>query len=345
MKTLTISGATGTCHIHPDETIKNLPKYMSSARSIIITDENVYGIYHKLFPKHVPVIRIGSGEKIKTFKTATTIYDKLLELEADRSTLIVAIGGGIVCDIAGYCAATFMRGIRLGLVPTTLLAQVDAAVGGKNGINFHDYKNLIGTFKQPEFVLIDPVLLNTLPEREINSGFAEIAKHAVLEGNILFDYMEKHIDKIIERDREVMMKIIYSSLIIKIGIVKKDELESGERKKLNFGHTFGHAIEKTEPGKYTHGEAVSMGMVLAGNISLMRNLISMNDFLRIGYLLQRLGLPNEAKMDKTKIFDALKKDKKKHADSLDFVLLRNIGDVFVEKITFDEMEKIIDELC
>ena len=344
MKTLTITGTTGKCNIYADETIKNLKKYIDAERTIIITDTNVFNIYHKLFPKKIPVIKIGMGENIKNLDTVKYIYDKLIELEADRSTMLIGIGGGIVCDITGYCASTFMRSTRLALVPTTLLAQVDASIGGKNGINYHDFKNMIGTFRQPEFVLIDPVLLRTLPKREFRSGFAEIVKHGIVGSTALFEYMEKNIDKIIAKDTEVITKIIYSSLIVKLTIVKKDELEKGERQKLNFGHTFGHAIEKVNPGKFTHGEAVSIGMIMAGNISLMRNLISTNDFLRMGYLLQRLGLPNETKIDKEKILSAIKKDKKRSADSLNFVIIKNIGEVFTEKINFTKFANIIDEM-
>ena len=175
--------------------------------------------------------------------------------------LIVAIGGGIVCDVAGFAASTYMRGLSFGFVPTTLLAQVDASVGGKNGVNLHGYKNLVGTFAQPGFVLCDPELLRTLPTEEVRNGFAEVIKQAAIGDALLFSFLEAGPDAALSLDRAAIDRIVYDCLKVKTNIVKEDELETGERRKLNFGHTVGHAVEKVHGLR--HGEAVSIGMMAA----------------------------------------------------------------------------------
>ncbi|MGD9278532.1 MAG: 3-dehydroquinate synthase family protein, partial [Desulfobacterales bacterium] len=236
MKTLEIHGSTGDSTIRVGETLQNLGKYIPAANVVIITDVNVKRFYQNNFPSH-PVITIQTGEKIKNLDTVRSIYGKLVEFGVDRSTVIIGIGGGIVCDITGFVASTFLRGVKFGFVSSTLLSQVDASVGGKNGVNFQGYKNMVGVFNQPEFVICDLNLLNTLPQKEVLCGLAEIVKHAAIGNADLFKYLEEHYQKVLALDTGVIERLVYDSIVIKSAIVNKDEKEKGERRKLNFGHT------------------------------------------------------------------------------------------------------------
>ena len=339
MKTFEIHGSTGDSFIHVGETIRNLEKYIPSKNVVLITDTTVKKYYENQFPPY-PLITLKTGETIKTLDTVRNIYEKLLEFEADRSTFIVGIGGGIVCDITGFAASTYLRGMRFGFVSTTLLSQVDASVGGKNGVNFKGYKNLIGVFNQPEFVICDPDLLRTLPRKEILNGMAEIVKHAAIEDSNFFTYLEKHFQKALALDIGVIEKLVYDSIVIKSRVVNQDELEKGTRRKLNFGHTFGHAFEKT--AGVDHGEAVSAGMVAAAVLSVKKGRLSADDAGRIKALLQKIGLPVIIQAEGKKIFDALKKDKKRKGDLIYFVLLNGIGNAFVEQIPLKTLEDLFE---
>jgi len=337
MKTLHIHGSTGDSFIHVGETLRNLEKYIPSKNVVLITDKNVKQFYEKHFPPH-SVITIDIGEKIKNLDTVRDIYEKLVAVGADRSTFIVGIGGGIVCDIAGFVASTYLRGVRFGFVSSTLLSQVDASVGGKNGVNFKGYKNMVGVFNQPGFVICDLNLLNTLPKKEILNGMAEIVKHGAIEDASLFAYLEEHSQKALALDIEVIEKLVYDSIVIKSAIVNQDELEKGSRRKLNFGHTFGHAFEKTTG--VPHGEAVSVGMVMASALSVKRGDLSAEDAGRIKTLLQKIGLPVNIHAEGKRVFDALKKDKKRKGDHICFVLLNKIGNAFVDQIPIKELEAV-----
>lgn len=338
MKTLEIHGSTGDSFIYVGEILRNLEKYTPSKNVVLITDKNVKQFYENDFPPH-PVITIDTGEKIKNLDTVRDIYEKLVAVGADRSTFIVGLGGGIVCDIAGFVASTYLRGVRFGFVSSTLLSQVDASVGGKNGVNFKGYKNMVGVFNQPEFVICDLNLLNTLPKKEILNGMAEIVKHGAIEDADLFGYLEEHSQKALSLDIEVIEKLVYDSIVIKSAIVNQDELEKGARRKLNFGHTFGHAFEKTTA--VPHGEAVSVGMVMASALSVKRGRLSAEDAGRIKILLQRIGLPVDIHAEGKRVFDALKKDKKRKGDHIYFVLLNEIGNAFVDQIPINELEAVI----
>jgi 3-dehydroquinate synthase len=342
MRILEIKGAAGSSKILIGEKLVNLWQYISAEKPVIITDTNVSRIYQKDFPS-CNTIQIGIGEEIKTLETVKEIYRQLIEFEADRSTFIVGIGGGIVCDIAGFAASTYMRGVRFGFVSSTLLSQVDASVGGKNGVNFLGYKNMIGNFNQPEFVICDMDLLKTLPKREVLCGFGEIAKHAFLGDVKMCEYIEQNHEKALNLDPEVIGRLVYDSVVIKSTIVNKDEKESGERKKLNFGHTFGHAVEKTTTG-ILHGEAISVGMVVASKLSQKKGLLSAKEVGRIIDLLKKLHLPVSLDTDREKMVDALKKDKKRKGDNIDFVLLNGIGNAIIEKIAIKELEDVIFDL-
>ena len=338
MKKIEIRGRTGQSQIFVGERLANLPSYLNQKRVIIITDHNVADFYQKDFPI-ADVIRIGTGEGIKTLDTVERIYRQLIAFEADRSAFLLGIGGGIVCDITGFVASTYLRGIDFGYVPTTLLAQVDASVGGKTGVNFMKYKNMVGVFNQPEFVICDPNVLKTLPRREFVSGFAEIVKHAAIADASYFTYLEKNAANALALDLEVLQQIIYGSVEIKSEIVNRDETEKGERRKLNFGHTFGHAVEKNTG--VSHGEAISIGMMVASLMSASKNILTENDVERIKRLLAVFHLPVAVEMERDGILDAVVRDKKREGDGINFVLLSGIGQAVVEKISLAELESIL----
>jgi 3-dehydroquinate synthase len=340
MKNFEIHGGTGDSIIRVGETLERLGEYIPPENVVIITDVNVKAIYGHKFPPH-PVITVETGEKIKILHTVEYICEELMAIGADRSTFIIGIGGGIVCDITGFVASIYLRGVRFGFVSSTLLSQVDASVGGKNGVNFKGYKNMLGVFSQPEFVICDLNLLKTLPKKEILCGLAEIVKHAAIGDADLFKYLEEHYQKALDMDMGVIEKLVYESIVIKSGIVNRDELEKGERRKLNFGHTFGHAIEKTTG--IPHGEAVGAGMVVASALSEKRGFLPANDAERIKNLLRNLGLPTRLKGDGKLVLDALKKDKKRQGDHIYFVWLNRIGNAFVDRISMKEIEAVIEE--
>lgn len=336
MKTYRIKGNTGESILLIGEGIGNIQKYVPTDRGIIVTDGNVEKLYRQKFPPW-PVIRIGTGESAKTLDTVKSIYGALLDLEADRSSFIVGIGGGIVCDVAGFAASTYLRGLRFGFVATTLLAQVDASVGGKNGVNFEGYKNIVGVFNQPGFVICDISLLSTLPEKEILSGMGEIVKHAAIADIGLFEYLEENTKNIRSLDPGAIEKLVHDSIVIKSAVVNQDERESGARRVLNFGHTFGHAFEKVT-GR-SHGEAVSAGMMAAASISVKRGMLSNTELNRLETLLHRLHLPTTFPVDRRQVLDALKRDKKRERDIVHFVLLNGLGRAVIETLSFKDLEK------
>jgi 3-dehydroquinate synthase len=332
MKTITITTDTKISQILIGESLGNLSKYLPSGKTIIITDDNIHELYGHAFPP-VPVISIGLGEKNKTLETLASIFDKLVEYEADRSDFIVAIGGGIVCDVAGFAASVYMRGLRFGFVSTTLLSQVDASVGGKNGVNFRGYKNMLGVFNQPEFVIIDIAMLQTLNRQEYCSGFAEIVKAAAIRNDSLFNYVEANYNAALNKEYAVMEKIIHDSILIKSHVVEQDEKEKGERKILNFGHTFAHAIEHTT------------GMVLAASLSVKLDILHKSEFERLVQILRNLELPVNLKIDYPDLIAAMKKDKKREGDFLHMIFLNRIGNALIKKISFNQLETMNYDLC
>ncbi len=280
------------------------------------------------------VVEIPDGEEYKNFETLKSIYDSLIEFGFYRSSLIVALGGGVVGDIAGFAAATYLRGIPFVQVPTTLLAQVDSSVGGKTGINHEKGKNLIGAFYQPGFVLIDTATLDTLPEREYLSGLAEIAKYGVvLDGN-LFDFMSANAGRLLDRDKESLLTVIKRSCSIKASIVEKDEREAGLRAVLNYGHTIGHAVETlTCYKRYTHGEAVAIGMAQAAKFSESMGFSGKAETEKIIGLLKALHLPVEIPFFRqSEYIDALLHDKKAREGGINFVFNRGIGDFHISLV-------------
>lgn len=341
MKTIEIRTDTIISRVIIGERLRNLEHYLPDTKIVIITDENVAHYYKKDFPPF-RVIEIGLGEKIKTIETLNYIFEKFIEYEVDRSSFIVGIGGGIVCDITGMAASIFMRGLKFGFVSTTLLSQVDASAGGKNGVNFKGYKNMIGTFSQPEFVICDNELLKTLEEKEFIAGFAEIVKAGAIRDENIISYLENNYEKALNKDADVINKLVYDSIIIKAKVVESDEKEKGERRILNFGHTFAHSFEKLTG--ILHGEAVSAGMVLASKLSTKLNLIQEKDFLRVRKLLENLKLPTAVNLEMAEIFKIMKQDKKREGDTLHLVLLKNIGNAIIKQVSLKQLEEMIYDL-
>jgi 3-dehydroquinate synthase len=336
MTSIKISGGTGNSRILIGESISNFRNYLPDGKTIIITDQRVndlYGHYWKGFQ----MITIGQGESIKTLETVQMIISQLLEMGADRKTFILAVGGGIVCDIGGFAASVFMRGLKFGFISTTLLSQVDASVGGKNGVNFKGFKNIVGIFNQPEFVLCDPSVLKTLERKEISNGLAEIVKHALIADAGMFNFLEKNTAGLLDLEDEIINKVVTRSVEIKAKIVNLDEKEQGERRKLNFGHTFGHAIEKISG--ISHGNTVSLGMVVAARYSSEKGYLDKTGLQRIISLLEQLELPVLSDYDSFQILDALFRDKKREGDNIHFVLLKKIGQAVVEKLPIEVVLK------
>lgn len=323
------------------EKIDNIGKYLPQTKVVVITDINILQLYREKL-KGFDIIEIGLGEKNKTLETLNHIFDEFIRYEVDRSSFILAVGGGIVCDVAGFAASVYMRGLKFGFISTTLLSQVDASVGGKNGVNFSRFKNMIGVFNQPEFVICDTDMLRTLNRNEFRAGFSEIVKAGAIKNADLFAYIEKNWQKALDFDYEVMNNIIYESVLIKAKVVEADEKEKGERRLLNFGHTFGHAIEKNSD--ILHGEAVSIGMTLASALSEKLGFISSKDTERLVELLKNLELPTHTNINFTDISKAMKQDKKREGDLIYLVLLKQIGEAFVHKINLKNLEEFVNDM-
>lgn len=283
----------------------------------------------------VTVIEISDGEEYKNASTLELIYDRLLAAGLDRGAFIVALGGGVVGDIAGYAAATFLRGIPFVQVPTTLLSQVDSSVGGKTGINHPRGKNLIGAFYQPGFVLIDLSTLDTLPWREFLCGIAEVIKYGVVLDREFFDFIKSEVKAISSIDKSVLLKIVATSCRIKASVVERDEREGGLRAVLNYGHTIGHAVENlTGYGTFKHGEAVAIGMAKIARLSLVKGLASTEETEKIIGLMEEFGFTLELpRFSIDEYVRVIGLDKKKRDDGVNFIFNRGIGDFVMEKIT------------
>lgn len=341
MRVLEVEGRSGKSRIVLGEDIGKLREYCGGRKTVVVTDSTVRRLYGDKLGGF-EVVEVGLGEGSKTLETVEKLYGEFLERGLERNSFVVGFGGGIVCDIAGFAASTYLRGVGFGFAPTTLLAQVDAGVGGKNGVNFRGYKNLVGTINQPEFVLCDFELLRTLPREELACGFAEAIKCAAIADRGLFEYLEGKGEKLLELERPVVEKAVYDSLAVKAGIVSRDEREGGERRKLNFGHTIGHAYEKVLG--LAHGEAISAGMVAAARLSVGKGMLSGEDAARLEKLLSSVGLPVRASAGKEELLDAMLKDKKREGTKIKFVLLNGIGKAEVAEIGIGEIEAVLDDM-
>jgi 3-dehydroquinate synthase len=319
----------------------SLKSFGLSPRAAIVSNPTVFSLYGKIVSDSMrnagfePVaVIIPDGEEYKDLPRLNQIYDELLAHSLDRSSALVALGGGVIGDIAGFAASTYMRGICCIQIPTTLLAQVDSSVGGKTGVNHKLGKNMIGTFWQPKLVWIDVDTLKTLPEREIRAGLAEVIKYGVIYDEELFDFLDAGRDKVLGLDDAALTHIIKKACEIKADVVSKDERESGLRAILNYGHTIGHAIETvTGYTRFLHGEAVAIGMCIEARLSQMIGLLDKDQVLRIKALTDSYGLPSEIPedVDLSGIFSAMRLDKKAVAGELKFVLPERIGQVRIQK--------------
>ncbi|MEO8412212.1 MAG: 3-dehydroquinate synthase [Ginsengibacter sp.] len=316
---------------------KKLPK----EKLVFITDENIIATHPEKFSGRQTIV-IKAGEQYKNQKAVDAIIDQLINLQADRQTFIVGIGGGVVTDITGFVASIYMRGLKFAFVPTSILAMVDASIGGKNGIDVGVYKNLVGVINHPEFLLYDYSFLETLPGAEWINGFAEIIKHACIKDIDMFHYLEQHSIMKFQSSLEETAAIIKKNVDIKYNIVSNDEHETGERKLLNFGHTIGHAIENTN--KLSHGNAISIGMVAACRISEAINDFSETETGRVKTLLGKYELPVAFIADKQKTWEILQHDKKKSGSNMSFVVLDTIGKASVKSIPLDQLHKIFNSI-
>jgi 3-dehydroquinate synthase len=292
-------------------------------------------------------ILIPDGERYKNLQSVSRIYDALIKAHADRGSAIIAVGGGVIGDTAGFAAATYLRGITLVHVPTTLLAQVDSSVGGKVGVNHALGKNLIGAFHQPALVAIDPLLLGTLPRREFRSGLYEVVKYGAIASRGLFDRVARDTKAIFARSADALAPVILESCRIKADVVSKDERESGLRRILNFGHTVGHAIEAvTKYRRFRHGEAIAYGMLAAADLAVARGALADRERQALAALVAKLGpLPPVADLPVPEIIEAVRRDKKVVHGRLHFVIPIEIGATMtVDDVSEDELRRVLQRL-
>ncbi len=318
-----------------------------ASRHFFISSPLVWKLHGKAIGKAIPktdVILLPDGEKYKQLATASRAYESLIKLDADRGAAIIAVGGGVIGDIAGFVAATYLRGIKIIQVPTTLLAQVDSAVGGKVGVNHPLGKNLIGAFHQPSLVAIDPALLETLPRREFRAGLYEVIKYGMTSSRDLFDRIEREMDAIFARKADALVPIVGQSCSIKAAVVKLDERESGPRRMLNYGHTAGHALEAvTKYKRFLHGEAIAYGMLVAAEIAVTRGIMPDADRRALAQIIIKLGpLPPVGDLSTREVLEAVRHDKKVVNGTLHYVLCPGVGTwTTVTDVTEDELGKAL----
>ena len=319
----------------------------------IITDTNVEDLYAEKVmeclssvSENVFTYAIPAGESNKNLSEIEGIYKVLIDRHFDRHDLLVALGGGVVGDMCGFAAATYLRGISFIQVPTTLLAQTDSSVGGKTGVDYNGIKNMIGAFYMPKLVYINVDVLKTLDGRQYASGFAEVMKHGLIKDQNFYTWLIENMYEITDRDPEVVLEMVKKSCDIKRAVVEKDPTEKKDRALLNFGHTLGHAIEKAKNFEMMHGECVALGCVAAAYISWKRELISMEEYYEIRDMFVPFGLPISVEdIDKEEVLELTKSDKKADSDKIKFVLLKSIGKAFIDdSVTRDEMDKALDEI-
>jgi 3-dehydroquinate synthase len=309
-------------------------KLLPDTGVVILTDDNVREIYGKGFPPF-PVISIRPGEESKQLKTVESLCRKLLKKGLDRTGFILAIGGGVVCDIAGFLSSVYLRGIRCGYVSTSLLSQVDASTGGKTGVNLGKVKNIIGTFSQPEFVICDTTMLRTLADDEYSSGLAELIKTGIIGDSELFELVENNVTGILKRDRYLMARLVARSVKFKGSVVAEDERESDLRRILNFGHTFGHAFELYLSVK--HGFAVAAGIEIATAFSQKKGYLSIDEEKRIADVLKRYKLTSQLNIPVSAMENLIMHDKKKSGNDIHFVFTAGIGKALTVKVPAGEL--------
>lgn len=326
-----------TVSVYFDKDFSFLEKLSERNKVFIITDENLALLYADRFMNYNTIV-LKAGEEHKQQSTVDAVINELINCKADRQSFLVGVGGGVVTDITGYAASVYMRGIKFAFVPTTILAMVDACIGGKNGVDVGLYKNLVGVINHPEFLLYDYSFLKTLPQEEWVNGFAEIIKHACIKDKKMFNFLQrKDLENFRNYPKEIA-KLVKENVELKYNIVSKDEKETGDRKLLNFGHTLGHAIENIY--HLPHGNAVSIGIAAACKISEEINSFSSKESNSVTELLKKYHLPVELNFDKDKVWEVLLMDKKKTGDMMNFILLGKIGKGIVKSISLEKLKDI-----
>ena len=321
----------------------------------VITDRNVDALFGSEIKnllqgicKDLFFYVFSAGEEHKTLETVSDIYRFLIEKRITRKDMLIALGGGVVGDIVGFAAASYLRGIDFIQIPTTLLAQVDSSIGGKTGVDFEQYKNMVGAFHMPRLVYTNVSVLKELDERQFASGFAEIMKHGLIKDGKYYEWLLGNIYEINDRDMDVLREMVYRSCVIKKKVVEKDPTEKGERALLNFGHTIGHGIEKASNFTLLHGECVALGCIAAANISYMHHLIGEDEYLEIRDMFVPFGLPITLRnIDFTagEVVENTKSDKKNASGTLRFILLNRLGKAVIdENVTEKELLQAVEDL-
>jgi 3-dehydroquinate synthase len=329
------------CEVHVGDVGSLLHLLLPAQRCIFITDDNVYRIYREFFSNRETIV-IQSGEAYKSIETVYDIYLELIEMGADRKTFLVGMGGGVVTDIAGFVASTYMRGLDFGFISTTLLGQIDAVIGGKNGVNIDRFKNMAGTFSQPAFIINDPSFFHTLPENEFINGSAELIKHFLIADAEGFEYFRQNFQLFEKKEPQFLADLIFRHNQLKAKIVEADETEQGIRKILNFGHTLGHAIERET--QIPHGFAISQGMVLETRISQMLGFTDIRTVNEVISILEACRLPVRSELPMPSILSSIRSDKKKSGENIDFIFLESIGKAGIHSISLDSLENLLKQI-
>lgn len=351
-----------------EDSFKNLPEelfqlfseesgenLLKKRKLCVITDRNVYALFGEEIKellqgtcKELSFYVIPAGEEHKTLDTVSDIYRFLIEKRITRKDMLVALGGGVVGDITGFAAATYLRGIDFMQIPTTLLSQVDSSIGGKTGVDFEQYKNMVGAFYMPRLVYTNVSVLKNLDERQFASGFAEVMKHGLIKDRKYYAWLLEKMYEIDDRDADVLREMVYRSCVIKKNVVEKDPTEQGERALLNFGHTIGHGIEKASGFTLLHGECVALGCIAAANISHMHNLIGEDEYLEIRDMFVAFHLPIALRgitFDAKEVVENTKSDKKNAFGNLRFILLARLGKAVIdETVTEKELLQAVEDL-
>ncbi|WP_029232186.1 3-dehydroquinate synthase [Butyrivibrio sp. VCB2006] len=341
-----------------DTNFESLSSYVSELgfegrKILIVTDSNVKPLYAEEVSKvlckvsdNLFTYEIPAGEENKNLDQIYKIYAFLIENHFDRHDLLIALGGGVVGDMTGFTASTYLRGIAYIQVPTTLLAQTDSSIGGKTGVDYNGYKNMVGAFYMPRLVYTNISTLNTLSDRQFASGFAEVMKHGLIKDQNFYSWLIENMYEISDKDPEVTMEMVKHSCEIKKAVVEKDPTEKGDRALLNFGHTLGHAIEKSKEFKLYHGECVALGCVAAAFISWKKELISMEEYYEIRDMFVPFNLPISIEnVNADEVIELTKSDKKADSNKIRFILLKGIGKAFISTdVSEDEMRKALEEI-
>lgn len=318
--------------------MSQLRKITDPKATILITDENVYKSHTKRFSGWNTIV-LKAGEEYKIQATVDAVVETLIGMEADRKTTLVGVGGGVITDLTGYIASVYMRGLRFGFIPTSILGLVDASIGGKNGIDVGEFKNMVGVIRQPSFILHDMVFLKSLPQKEWENGFAEVIKHACIKDAAMFTALEQNRLNTYQKKQKAICELVQRNAEIKVKVVQKDEFEKADRRLLNFGHTLGHALETQY--ELLHGQAISIGMTYACHIS--EQLTGFRDTERVVSLLEKYQLPTYASFNKEKVFRILKMDKKRERKEMNYVLLDRIGKGVVKTISLKKLEQLLQQ--